>query len=143
MDVLDALLHTEEYEHALAEQEEGFSTPAGTRYERKSETEYVEREIKFPKDLLVEDGQIIAFVTPARDCCSLLVREGFEDRTLLAKWKETYPEPICRVRPVQTYMVPMRDGVRLAADVYLPEKEGTAAAVLVRTPYGKIGRAHV
>ena len=137
MDVLDALLHTEEYEHALAEQEEGFSTPAGTRYERKSETEYVEREIKFPKDLLVEDGQIIAFVTPARDCCSLLVREGFEDRTLLAKWKETYPEPICRVRPVQTYMVPMRDGVRLAADVYLPEKEGTAAAVLVRTPYGK------
>lgn len=137
MDVLDALLRTEEYERALAEQKEGFSTPAGTRYERKSETEYVEREIKFPKDLLVEDGQIIAFVTPARDCCSLLVREGFEDRTLLAKWKETYPEPICRVRPVQTYMVPMRDGVRLAADVYLPEKEGTAAAVLVRTPYGK------
>lgn len=137
MDVLDALLHTEEYERALADNQEGFQTTAGTRYERKSETEYVERGIKFPADLLVEDGWIIAFMTPARDCCSLLVREGCEDRTLLARWKEMYQDSICRVRPVQTFMVPMRDGVRLAADVYLPEKEGPVPVVLVRTPYGK------
>ncbi|EOS39188.1 hydrolase CocE/NonD family protein [Lachnospiraceae bacterium M18-1] len=137
MDVLDALLHTEEYERALADNQEGFQTTAGTRYERKSETEYVERGIKFPADLLVEDGRIIAFMTPARDCCSLLVREGCEDRTLLARWKEMYQDSICRVRPVQTFMVPMRDGVRLAADVYLPEKEGPVPVVLVRTPYGK------
>lgn len=137
MDVLDALLHTEEYERALAENKEGFQTTAGTRYERKSETEYVERGIKFPEDLLVENGRIIAFMTPARDCCSLLVREGCEDRTLLARWKEMYQDSICCVRPVQTFMVPMRDGVRLAADVYLPEKEGPVPVVLVRTPYGK------
>ena len=137
MDVLDALLHTEEYERALADNQEGFQTTAGTRYERKSETEYVERGIKFPADLLVEDGRIIAFMTPARDCCSLFVREGCEDRTLLARWKEMYQDSICRVRPVQTFMVPMRDGVRLAADVYLPEKEGPVPVVLVRTPYGK------
>ena len=137
MDVLDALLHTEEYERALADDQEGFQTTAGTRYERKSETEYVERGIKFPADLLVEDGRIIAFMTPARDCCSLFVREGCEDRTLLARWKEMYQDSICRVRPVQTFMVPMRDGVRLAADVYLPEKEGPVPVVLVRTPYGK------
>ncbi len=137
MDVLDALLHTEEYERALAGSPEGFQTAAGTRYEQKSETEYVEREIKFPKDFLVENGRIIAFVTPARDCCSLLVREGYEDRTILSRWKEMYPEPICRVRPVQTCMVPMRDGVRLAADVYLPQKENPVPVVLVRTPYGK------
>lgn len=137
MDVLDALLHKEQYERALAERKESFPTPAGTRYERKSETEYVEREVKFPKDLLVENGRIIAFVTPARDCCALLVREGFEDRTLLAKWREMYPDPVFSVKPVRTYMVPMRDGVRLAADVYLPEREGPVPAVLVRTPYGK------
>lgn len=137
MDVLEALLHTEEYERILAEKKEGFCTAAGTRYERKSETEYVEREVKFPKDLLMEKGRIIAFVTPARDCCALLVREEFEDRTLLARWKEMYPDPPFCVRPVRTYMVPMRDGVRLAADVYLPEKEGPVPAVLVRTPYGK------
>lgn len=47
-------------------------------------------------------------------------------------------------------MIPMRDGVKLAADVYLPAKDGSALAgpfptLLVRTPYskgdGKVGEA--
>lgn len=137
MDVLGALLHVEEYEQALANGKDSFPTSAGTRYERKSETEYVEREIKFPKDLLVENGQVIAFVGPGRDFCVLLVREGFEGKTILAKWKEMYPNTICRVKPAETYMVPMRDEIRLATDVYLPEKDGPVPVVLVRTPYGK------
>jgi predicted acyl esterase len=41
-------------------------------------------------------------------------------------------------------MVPMRDGVRLATDVYLPEGQGIGRgrrpAVLVRLPYDKAGR---
>ncbi len=38
----------------------------------------------------------------------------------------------------QTVMVPMRDGVKLAADVYLPPSaNGPVGAVLTRTPYGK------
>ena len=40
-------------------------------------------------------------------------------------------------------MVPMRDGVRLATDVYLPSGAGAGAAVpavLVRLPYDKVGR---
>lgn len=50
----------------------------------------------------------------------------------------------------ETFMVPMRDGVKLAADVYLPVKReragqemavagpaGKVPTVLVRTPYGK------
>jgi putative CocE/NonD family hydrolase len=41
-------------------------------------------------------------------------------------------------------MIPMRDGVRLAADIYRPTRAGTAAsgkfpAVLTRTPYDKTG----
>ena len=36
------------------------------------------------------------------------------------------------------YMVPMRDGVRLSTDVYLPEGEGPFPVILYRTPYGKI-----
>lgn len=41
-------------------------------------------------------------------------------------------------------MVPMRDGVRLATDVYLPGRDGKAEpgtwpAILMRTPYGKSG----
>ena len=35
------------------------------------------------------------------------------------------------------HMVPCRDGVRLATDVYLPEGEGPFPAILERTPYGK------
>lgn len=137
MDVRNGLLHVEEYEQALAEGQESFLTSAGTRYERKSETEYVERKIKFPKDLLVENGRVIAFIGPGRDFCALLVREGFESKTILAKWEEMYPDAICPVKPAKTYMVPMRDEVRLATDVYLPEKDGPVPVVLVRTPYGK------
>lgn len=37
-------------------------------------------------------------------------------------------------------MVPMRDGVRLATDVYLPARPGRMPAVLVRLPYDKCGR---
>ncbi len=38
------------------------------------------------------------------------------------------------------HMVPMRDGVRLATDVYLPDGAGPFPAVLVRLPYDKNGR---
>jgi hypothetical protein len=37
-------------------------------------------------------------------------------------------------------MVPMRDRVRLATDVYLPRRPGRQPAVLVRLPYDKCGR---
>ncbi len=37
-------------------------------------------------------------------------------------------------------MAPMRDGVRLATDVYLPDRPGRHPAVLVRLPYDKCGR---
>jgi len=36
-----------------------------------------------------------------------------------------------------TVMVPMRDGVRLATDVYLPSPQGKWPAILIRTPYNK------
>lgn len=138
MDVLRALCHVGKYEEFLAKGEERFET-AGARYEKKSENEYVERGMKYPENLLIEDGRIIAFVTPGRDFCALLVREGYEDRTILSRWREMYPDEPYRVSEPKTYMAPMRDGVRLATDVYLPRKEGRVPTVLVRTPYGKSG----
>jgi len=33
--------------------------------------------------------------------------------------------------------VPMRDGVRLSANIFLPEEKGRFPAILIRTPYGK------
>ncbi len=39
--------------------------------------------------------------------------------------------------------VPMRDGIRLAVSIYLPEADGPCAAVLERTPYGRdLPRGH-
>jgi len=44
---------------------------------------------------------------------------------------------LCIADAVQTYMVPMRDGVRLATDVYLPSGQGPWPTILSRTPYGR------
>lgn len=43
--------------------------------------------------------------------------------------------------PKQTLSVAMRDGVKLATDVYLPSTHGAFPVVLVRTPYNKNGAA--
>ncbi|HIE51077.1 MAG TPA: CocE/NonD family hydrolase [Armatimonadetes bacterium] len=44
----------------------------------------------------------------------------------------------------ETVMVPMRDGVRLATDIYLPPGKGPFPVLLTRTPYGKgSGQPHV
>src|SRR6478672_8540732 len=40
----------------------------------------------------------------------------------------------------QQHMAPMRDGVELATDVYLPDGQGPWPSVLVRLPYDKNGR---
>jgi predicted acyl esterase len=36
-----------------------------------------------------------------------------------------------------SYMVPMRDGIHLATDVYLPKKSSSHGVILIRTPYKK------
>ncbi|HET9531480.1 MAG TPA: CocE/NonD family hydrolase [Blastocatellia bacterium] len=46
------------------------------------------------------------------------------------------PAPAQSKKPVEQ-MVAMRDGVKLATNIYLPEGEGPFPVVLMRTPYGK------
>ena len=41
------------------------------------------------------------------------------------------------VRVLRDVMVPMRDGVRLCTDIYMPKQEGKYPALLTRLPYGK------
>lgn len=61
------------------------------------------------------------------------------------------PQPLAvppEVAVQKNVMIPMRDGVRLAADIYLPAKNGAAAVgkyptILTRTPYDKEGRGDV
>jgi predicted acyl esterase len=41
--------------------------------------------------------------------------------------------------PTSLVMVPMRDGIRLATDIYLPAGDGPWPVVLARTPFGRAG----
>jgi len=55
-------------------------------------------------------------------------------------YQMNYLEPAPLDPRAEQSMAPMRDGVRLATDVYLPDRPGRAPAVLVRLPYDKCGR---
>jgi len=44
---------------------------------------------------------------------------------------------LLHAQQVREEMIPMRDGVKLATSIYLPEGDGPWPAVLTRTPYGK------
>src|SRR5215469_7523307 len=39
--------------------------------------------------------------------------------------------------PFAPHMVPMRDGIRLATDVFLPAAAGSFPVIMERTPYGR------
>src|ERR1041384_8077564 len=51
-----------------------------------------------------------------------------------AGYQRPVPE---RIRIVSNRAVPMRDGVKLYADLYRPAREGKFPVLIVRTPYGK------
>src|SRR5262245_1658982 len=54
------------------------------------------------------------------------------------------PEPAAKypVRIEKSVMIPMRDGVRLSTDLYIPATgEARLPTILVRTPYSKTGFA--
>jgi len=48
---------------------------------------------------------------------------------------------VCPAGSAETVMVPMRDGVKLATDIHVPEGEGPWPTVLVMTPYSRKGAA--
>lgn len=58
--------------------------------------------------------------------------------------KVTQRGPKLRLPPgavQKSFMVPMRDGVKLATEVFLPSEKGRWPVVLQRTPYGRLGAA--
>ena len=54
-----------------------------------------------------------------------------------ADWHELVSQPQYQTRVEKDVMVEMRDGVRLAADIYLPNAKGRFPALLSISPYGK------
>jgi len=68
----------------------------------------------------------------------LFLLPGYEDAFRI--WKATLYQLTQKKHPNPTYtcLVPMRDGIRLATDVYLPPGEGPWPVILLRTPYNKL-----
>lgn len=137
MDFLALAEHAGEYPQALCGK--GEFQVAGERYTSEDGVHYLQRDVKFPCNKQIEGGKLIAVYCPSREMVSLLVREGCEERTLLRLWRETWPEEtLFAVSYAGSFDVPMRDGVALSTDVYLPaDVEGKVPAVLARTPMGK------
>jgi len=68
---------------------------------------------------------------------AVFVRKGFEDLMSLCVTDTTVSQPKYEVKK-ETVMIPMRDGVKLATDLYFPKGlDKKAPVVLIRTPYKK------
>ncbi|SKC81115.1 CocE/NonD family hydrolase [Maledivibacter halophilus] len=116
-------------------------TPWGALYQ-KSEINnniWCERNKKFPLDIVLVENEVVGFIVTTREVCNVLVKKGYEDYTPLKLWKEKeVSNPQYAVEFKGTFMVPMRDGVKLATDVWLPRNiNKKIPTIFVRTPYGK------
>src|SRR5262249_47377191 len=65
------------------------------------------------------------------------VREGYEALRKAPDTDPRLPKPRHKVRVERNLGVPMRDGLKLATDIYRPEAEGKHPVILIRTPYKK------
>ena len=82
-----------------------------------------------------EAGKVFLASVPAQG--AHYVREGYES---LMKVPETDPllsTAKYQVAEERNVMVPMRDGVKLATDIFRPQEEPKAPVVFIRTPYKK------
>lgn len=127
------------YEAALANTPAEVIMPTGERYQKSGENMYIQREVKFPKNLITADSKIVGVVVPAREKIGVLIDPAYEELTIIPQWKTEYPqEEIAPVEHLGTFDVVTRDGEKLSTDVFLPaNRRGALPTVLVRTPYGK------
>ncbi|MFA7573454.1 MAG: hypothetical protein WCY24_07015, partial [Lutispora sp.] len=67
--------------------EDKIETPFGEKYSKYNNV-WVQRNKKFPLDVVIEDNKIVGFNCPAREWCTCLVEDGYELSTSLKVWKE-------------------------------------------------------
>ncbi|MNC01070.1 Cocaine esterase [compost metagenome] len=98
-------------------------------------------------DVVTLDGEVIAFLTPNRYGIELIVKAGYEALTPLTVYDEPLlSKPEYGVNDLGTFLIPMRDGIKLATDVFLPEgiQPGTKLpTILVRTCYDRNGKKEI
>lgn len=65
------------------------------------------------------------------------IREGYEALMVSEETDSLLSQPKYNIVIDSNVMVPMRDGISLATDIYRPDAEGSFPVILVRTPYKK------
>lgn len=64
------------------------------------------------------------------------------NRFYIYAWYIGFPLPKYQVAIEKNLMIPMKDGVKLATDVYRPKSPGKYPVIISRTPYNKNGNIH-
>jgi hypothetical protein len=82
-----------------------------------------------------EKGRLCLAEVPAQRAA--YVREGYEALRIRAETDSLLSRPEFEVAVEKNVMARMRDGKKLATDVYKPAAAGKFPVILVRTPYGK------
>lgn len=135
-----------EYNRIFLTDKDEVETSWGDVYERYVEKEgmWARRNGIHPVDVLVLDSDVKGFVAISREMVSVLVKEGYESRTPVKYWTEgPISKPEYLVEHRGTFMVEMRDGVKLATEVWLPRGiKGKVPAILIRTCYGRKRALH-
>ena len=82
-----------------------------------------------------KDNKVCLGDVPAQHAA--YVREGYEALRIVEEPDSLLSKPRYEVAVEKNVMIPMRDGVKLATDLYKPAAEGTYPVILTRTPYSK------
>ncbi|WP_281869731.1 CocE/NonD family hydrolase [Brevibacillus parabrevis] len=95
-----------------------------------------------PIDLIVCDNEVIAFVLTGRGDSVVLVQEGWESMTPLVLWQDAQLSAArYGVKHLGRHDVAMRDGIKLATEVWIPaglQPGERVPTILLRTPYGRM-----
>ena len=122
----------------VASGQETFTLSDGALYEKKDEHHYIQKKVMYPADLICQESRIVGVQTCGREKLCTLVEPEWKVLTFVPQWEELYPDAPYAVAEVQTERIPMRDGIHLAADIWLPKNiSSPLPCVLVRTPYGR------
>lgn len=148
--ILSFFRNRKEYDERISGRPESFTTESGETFARRRDDSYYQRFKTFPMDLFFDTEGVCYVLMSGRDYTAVLVKKGMERQAVLADWEKIFPGkteedgeyqpgPVYAVECRGTFMVPTRDGEKLATDVYLPGGSGSAVfpTVLVRTPYGR------
>ncbi len=140
-DILSFFKRKKDYEEKIFSGAKQFQTSWNEQFQLKEHNVYIQRHKLYPMDLCFDQTGIYAVLMAARDMVCILVKNGYEKRTILKQWEDlTYSK--VNVFPVQKpkiFDVQTKDHISLATDVYLPVNKNKSQfpTILVRTPYGK------